>query len=90
VASSGYLHSPCHQSGLLMAYHCAPQQMQNQNALGEIVLPAQATSAIPIVAPSADAAAATTNPKSPTLKPAPATKGNNNLYVNPPSTRRSV
>ncbi|KAM3589870.1 PAB-dependent poly(A)-specific ribonuclease subunit 3 [Umbelopsis sp. WA50703] len=48
--------------------------MQNQNALGEIVLPAQATSAIPIVAPSADAAAATTNPKSPTLKPAPATK----------------
>ncbi|KAJ2957748.1 hypothetical protein NQZ79_g6597 [Umbelopsis isabellina] len=48
--------------------------MQNQNALGEIVLPAQATSAIPIVAPSTDTAAVTTNPKSPTLKPAPATK----------------
>lgn len=49
--------------------------MQNQNALGEIVLPAQATSAIPIVAPSTDTAAVITNPKSPTLKSAPATKG---------------
>ncbi|GAB5590090.1 PAB-dependent poly(A)-specific ribonuclease subunit 3 [Umbelopsis nana] len=42
--------------------------MQNQNALGEIILPSQSTSAIPIVAPPADAAAASATPKSPILK----------------------
>lgn len=42
--------------------------MQNQNPLGQIILPSQSTSAIPIVAPPADAAAASTTPKSPILK----------------------
>ncbi|KAI9279488.1 kinase-like domain-containing protein [Umbelopsis sp. AD052] len=48
--------------------------MQNQNALGEIILPSQSTSAIPIVAPPTDIATGPATPKSPTLKNSVATK----------------
>lgn len=69
--------------------------MQNQNALGEIILPSQSTSAIPIVAPPTDNGTGPSTPKSPTLKNSVATKrmliislsANNGVYELQPDNR---
>lgn len=55
--------------------------MQNQNALGEIILPSQSTSAIPIVAPPTDNGTGPSTPKSPTLKNSVATKRMSSLSL---------